>query len=169
MHTSWLDSATRQIATASIISYQKYLSPRKGFSCAHRLLYGGESCSEYVKRQIARKGLVAAVKTSRQRFQMCREANQILKSRYATNSDNGDENTAPEDAPAAKPKRKTSQRNPGTWDCSGCDTSADLVDCSCGLINCGSDCSHFASGLDCGGADCASGLDCGGADCGSCG
>ncbi|WP_228061460.1 membrane protein insertion efficiency factor YidD [[Phormidium] sp. LEGE 05292] len=57
MNTTWVDSGIRQIACTSISGYQKYLSPHKGFSCAHRILYGGESCSAYIKRIVAQKGL----------------------------------------------------------------------------------------------------------------
>lgn len=196
MHTNWLDSATREIATASISGYQKYLSPRKGFSCAHRLLYGGESCSQYVKRQIAQKGLAAAVKASRQRFQACRDANEILKARYRArfaSTDNNAQETQ-EDTKQTKPKRKTPQSFTRSSDCDSCDGLDGLGDGCYAMADCGTDCSNFAfghhchmpdcshcgsgmdcsgvdcaSGLDCGGADCGSGLDCGGADCGSCG
>ncbi len=76
-----LDSALRQLATASISGYQKYISPYKGFRCAHRALYGGESCSEYVKNVIARRGLVTGIKSSRERFRECAYAYNILSDR----------------------------------------------------------------------------------------
>jgi hypothetical protein len=41
MQTPIFDAALRQLAVASISGYQKHISPRKGFSCAHRVLYGG--------------------------------------------------------------------------------------------------------------------------------
>lgn len=46
---SAVDTPTRQIAIACIGGYQRYLSPHKGFVCAHRRLHGGDSCSQYVK------------------------------------------------------------------------------------------------------------------------
>ncbi|HAZ49213.1 MAG TPA: hypothetical protein DDW76_23430 [Cyanobacteria bacterium UBA11369] len=52
---------------ASIKAYQRYISPHKGFSCAHRLLYGGESCSGYIKGA-AQKGLLQALSSARERF-----------------------------------------------------------------------------------------------------
>jgi putative component of membrane protein insertase Oxa1/YidC/SpoIIIJ protein YidD len=61
MEANWLDSGLGQIATTAIGGYQKYVSPHKGFSCAHRLLYGGESCSQYVKGAIAQNGLSRAI------------------------------------------------------------------------------------------------------------
>ncbi len=35
------------LAIAAITGYQRYLSPYKGFRCAHRVLHQGESCSQY--------------------------------------------------------------------------------------------------------------------------
>ena len=62
-------------AVATLITgYQKYLSPFKGFSCAHRVLHGSESCSQYVKQAILQRGLSAAWPDSRQRFRGCRSA-----------------------------------------------------------------------------------------------
>ncbi|MEE3718238.1 membrane protein insertion efficiency factor YidD [Tumidithrix elongata RA019] len=81
MHTNLLDTTARKIAVTSIAGYQRYISPHKGFSCAHRILHGGESCSQFVKRVIIEEGVMTAVKASRQRFQACKEANQILKAR----------------------------------------------------------------------------------------
>lgn len=57
-----------------ITTYQKYLSPLKGFSCAHRVLHEGESCSQYVKQTILQRGLSDAWPDSRQRFRDCRSA-----------------------------------------------------------------------------------------------
>lgn len=73
-----LDSLTRKTAAFLISGYQKYLSPRKGYSCAHRVLYSGESCSQYVKRTILEQGLINAVYLSRQRFTACKSAHLIL-------------------------------------------------------------------------------------------
>src|SRR6478672_7796472 len=81
MTTNAFDSAIRQVATASISGYQRYISPHKGFSCAHRLLYGSESCSQFVKRTISQYGLIDGIKASRRRFQACRAANQILRAK----------------------------------------------------------------------------------------
>lgn len=58
---------------------KKYLSPHKGFSCAYRLLHGGESCSQHIKILIAEQGLIATLKTARIRFKACGEAYLILK------------------------------------------------------------------------------------------
>ena len=75
------NNATRNLAVIAIAGYQKFISPYKGFSCAHRVLYGCESCSQYFKRIIAEEGLYVAIANAKGRFQECREANEILKSR----------------------------------------------------------------------------------------
>ena len=62
------------VAATLIVGYQRYLSPLKGFSCAHRVLHGSESCSQYVKRTILERGLSDAWPDSRQRFRDCRSA-----------------------------------------------------------------------------------------------
>ncbi len=169
MNTAWLDSGIRQIACTSIAGYQKFISPRKGFSCAHRLLYGGESCSQYVKRMVAQKGLAAAIETSRQRFHACREANQILKASME-NSESEDE---------AKPKKGKRNNIQNQENCLV--DGLDCCQCTGENLNCASifpsdlpschlpDCSHCTPAIDCSGVDCGSGLDCGGPDCGSCG
>jgi putative component of membrane protein insertase Oxa1/YidC/SpoIIIJ protein YidD len=148
------DLALRHIAVTSIKGYQRYISPHKGFSCAHRVLYGGESCSGYIKRAIAQKGLLEALKASRQRFNACKQASLILKSQQ-------------EEAESEQKNRQNSASSDNRCDvclnvteCSldGCDGCVDLpnLDCSpphCDVPNCG-DC---GSGLDCSGCDCASG------------
>lgn len=63
---------------ASVLSvigfYQRWLSPYKGFRCAHAALYGGESCSAAVARLIGEQGLASSVSAVRARFQACRGA-----------------------------------------------------------------------------------------------
>jgi putative component of membrane protein insertase Oxa1/YidC/SpoIIIJ protein YidD len=73
------------LAIAAITGYQRYLSPYKGFRCAHRVLHQGESCSQYVKRAVGEEGLLAALQISRLRFTECNEANQIIQARQRNN------------------------------------------------------------------------------------
>ncbi|MBW4469874.1 MAG: membrane protein insertion efficiency factor YidD [Stenomitos rutilans HA7619-LM2] len=74
-----LDLLTRQTASTFISIYQKQISPRKGFSCAYRVLHRSESCSQYTKRVISEFGIGQAIPLIRQRFQACKAANQTLK------------------------------------------------------------------------------------------
>lgn len=81
---SLLDRSLRSVAIEIIGGYQHHVSPRKGYSCTHRVVYGGDSCSEYVKRILADKSLFEATLLSRQRFRECNSAytfskNQVVK------------------------------------------------------------------------------------------
>ena len=63
-----------RILMQGIRGYQRFISPYKGFSCAHRRVYGGISCSAYVKQAIAQMGWKKAFPLVRQRFKDCRRA-----------------------------------------------------------------------------------------------
>jgi len=58
----------------AISAYQRWLSPHKGYCCAHRVLHQGESCSQYVKRAIAVGGVRQAFGLARARFEDCGRA-----------------------------------------------------------------------------------------------
>lgn len=71
---------------AAIALYQAYLSPLKGFSCAHRTLHHGPSCSQFVKQAIAAGGCMAGWTALKLRATKCREALAILRSEEHTGS-----------------------------------------------------------------------------------
>jgi putative component of membrane protein insertase Oxa1/YidC/SpoIIIJ protein YidD len=73
--SSW----TCYLVVLCIVGYQRYLSPHKGFSCAHRVLHGRHSCSEFTKRTVQRRGVVKAVPLVRRRFAACEKASDDLK------------------------------------------------------------------------------------------
>ncbi|MBD2342078.1 membrane protein insertion efficiency factor YidD [Calothrix sp. FACHB-156] len=176
MEISSLDLLGRRLGVIAITGYQKHISPRKGFVCAHRVLYGGESCSQYIKRVIAEDGLGALPAKSRQRFQACKQANRILRSQAEASepiSEEEDENRAPKKLPGNTAKQSSSNNNT-CGDITDCGNIAD-ASCDCAeLLNMTPDCSSpHCSGADCNSLDCGS-LDCSGADCsvldcGSCG
>jgi putative component of membrane protein insertase Oxa1/YidC/SpoIIIJ protein YidD len=169
MQISLLDSLTRRVSVVAIVGYQKYISPHKGFACAHRILYGGESCSQYIKQAIAQEGLRAGLAKSRTRFQACKQANLILRSQNSEPTDTDDETYI-------QPPKKIN----GSNSCQSSDTSCnngdgayciDCTDLSCNLVeivNFTPDCADCHA-LDCGGATDCSTLDCSFLDCGSCG
>ena len=175
METSIPDLWARQVAAIAIAGYQTHLSPRKGFSCAHRLLHRGESCSQYVKRTILEQGLGVAIPAMRSRFAECKVANQVLQARRTRHllqaqSRRSRDAEKPGDR-GSHPQNSCSEVN-GLISCLDCAEPLSVIDCSsmdCGLgeqVNCADfDCGF---GLDCSGLDC-SGCDCSGADCGSCG
>ncbi len=79
MSATTVESFAAQAAIASLNIYQKHLSPRKGFSCPHRLLHGNESCSAYMKQVLINQDLRTALQLAPQRFQACKVAAQTLQ------------------------------------------------------------------------------------------
>jgi len=82
--SSSVEPLAQKLAIDSITLYQTYISPRKGFSCPHRLLNNGESCSMYIKRLLGEESLMSAIQLSRQRFKACVAASQTLKTTNAS-------------------------------------------------------------------------------------
>ena len=54
--------------------YQQFISPRKGFCCAHHSLHQSGSCSHAIKALIQEKGVLKALPDIKQRFIHCRQA-----------------------------------------------------------------------------------------------
>jgi putative component of membrane protein insertase Oxa1/YidC/SpoIIIJ protein YidD len=75
------DALMRRGAIASIRTYQQHFSPRKGFACPHRMLYG-ESCSDYVKQLLEQQSLRATIKLAPQRFRACKLAASKLQAAH---------------------------------------------------------------------------------------
>ncbi len=73
------DSVRWHPVVLAISGYQQYISPHKGFCCAHRLLTGEPSCSEYIKRAIIAQGLLHAWGDIRQRLQACKASARQLR------------------------------------------------------------------------------------------
>lgn len=75
---AFLAHPAQSTALAAIGLYQRHLSPRKGFCCAHRVLHGGTGCSGYAKAQIRDLGLWRALPLIRARFAACGDAADAL-------------------------------------------------------------------------------------------
>ena len=58
----------------AIEGYQRLISPHKGYRCAHGVLYGGASCSEFGKRAIQKYGMAGGLILLRQQFRDCHDA-----------------------------------------------------------------------------------------------
>jgi putative component of membrane protein insertase Oxa1/YidC/SpoIIIJ protein YidD len=171
-----------QIAVNQAIrGYQTHLSPRKGFSCAHRRLYGDLSCSEYFRQAVLQYGFTAAVPMFQQRLDQCRQANhQLRASLHAIQP--WDRDLADEEE--RQKRQKSNQRsNPNSgndcnnWNCGSCDfpgSSSHRTDtdydgpCDFGEFDLTPDCGGTdADGCDVGSCD-MGGCDMGGCDVGSC-
>ncbi len=136
-------------AAGLITAYQKYLSPLKGFSCAHRVLHRGESCSQYVKRTILERGLSDAWPESRQRFRDCRSAYLTI---MASRNDAEEES----DGSGRSKRDPVNNQNCNASSCSGT-TVPDLGDAACCI----------ADSIDLGACD-AGACDVGACDAGAC-
>jgi uncharacterized protein len=114
------------IALGAIKLYQTYISPYKGFSCAHRVATNETSCSGYGAKVIQRFGLFTGYKLLKRRFYDCKwHAQHKLKTYKAQGSYLGSN------------LRSRYQR--GSVDC----------DCDCPDIGDAFDCCDFPD--DCGG------------------
>ncbi len=69
----------RKLFAFLISIYQSKISPHKGFTCAHRGLHKGDSCSEYTKQEILDKGIFSSLKSIQKRFSECRDAAQTIQ------------------------------------------------------------------------------------------
>jgi len=178
-----IDSLSRRTVFALITLYQKKLSPHKGFSCAHRVLRGGESCSQYTKRLILEQGLGDALPLVRQRFQSCKVANQILKQRKAQiwaiesgDSQEESESVEPEEPATTDPAQTQKRTGGGSFKkqpASAANTSSEQnvgLGNTCDTLSCADlscDGLEFAA-IDCGSSsEACSGLDCDFCSCGS--
>ena len=109
-----------RLALVGIAGYQRHLSPRKGYACAHRIRHGGTGCSGFAKQAIAEQGLIRALPLIRLRFAACRDAAKELR-----------------DAPARGEKKKDRWHDA----CHGCDCSGcDLPTRGCGKADASPDC-----------------------------
>ena len=58
--------------------YQRAVSPRKGFRCAHGRYFGGPSCSGVIARIVAERGVLGGWPEVRAQFAACRVAATLL-------------------------------------------------------------------------------------------
>ncbi|MCU1431323.1 MAG: yidD [Actinotalea sp.] len=61
-----------------IRGYQSRLSHRKGYTCAHLVAHGGQSCSAAVRGIVRRRGVVRGVVPTAMRFLACYQAATLL-------------------------------------------------------------------------------------------
>ncbi|MDX2228460.1 MAG: membrane protein insertion efficiency factor YidD [Leptolyngbyaceae cyanobacterium bins.349] len=191
MTASTLDTVTRRTTSSLITAYQKWISPHKGFVCAHRVLHRGESCSQYAKRVILEQGVWNAIPLMQERFEDCKVANEILQTRrerqrrqqFRRSLPPESQHTQPSDLPpdaTASPdieppiaglgagetvmtRRKPCQEHTcGSGECRSANCS-DALDCA-GAFSDVADCSSDCAAFDWSGCD-RSNLDCTLSDC----
>lgn len=74
MNLHRISTAPRSSVLAAIGLYQRHLSPRKGFTCAHLVAHGGRSCSAAVAAIIADLGIARGLLPILTRFLACARA-----------------------------------------------------------------------------------------------
>ncbi|MBI4121297.1 MAG: membrane protein insertion efficiency factor YidD [Parcubacteria group bacterium] len=75
-----LRSPSNILIIAVIRFYQKWISPYKGFRCAHNMLHAQGGCSSFGLKVFGTHPFREALRLLRGRFAECKEANQILRS-----------------------------------------------------------------------------------------
>jgi putative component of membrane protein insertase Oxa1/YidC/SpoIIIJ protein YidD len=161
LDTIGLQKFTDSLVDFAIRDYQRYISPHKGFSCAHCKLHGGSSCSGYFREIVAIEGLTKSLQLFPNRLAECREAYLILQSRKLAISK--------EDPEKSTSKKDKKTHRTGESECD-CDDACDAYDCCDTLTNNNSlSCDSCDTNGDgsCDGGDC-SGCDGGGCDGGCC-
>ena len=73
-----MTSPAARLADRAIVMYQRRLSPRKGYTCAHLVAHGGRSCSAEVRDVVRRRGVVRGARPTMLRFLACYQAAALL-------------------------------------------------------------------------------------------
>lgn len=69
--TNWLAGWLRRLTLATIVFYQRFISPHKGFRCAYRFHTGRASCSTLGLRAVRRHGAWRGIGILRVRLAQC--------------------------------------------------------------------------------------------------
>lgn len=111
---------------ALITFYQRFISPLKGFKCAHNALHQQGSCSHSVKKIVIKYGVFKAMPMARLRFKECSRAYDYLKTNPVPfNAD------LPCDIGIGECITPDSSTGSSACDClGGCDFLPDWKDCS---------------------------------------
>jgi putative component of membrane protein insertase Oxa1/YidC/SpoIIIJ protein YidD len=124
-------------AIAGIDFYRRYLSPLKGFKCAHHFVHGAGSCSTYGRQVYATRRFLDATRLLRMRFLECKLAAQHVKRTAVWHADHS---RSDEDS------RKRLKRKQDRWSAAA-DCFTAPGDCV-SFGRCGSGVSDALSGLD---------------------
>ncbi len=74
----------RLLAVKSIQYYQTYISPRKGYACAYRVLYNDLSCSAFRRNEIEHHGVFKGIRNTLDRLKACKTASSKIREKRNT-------------------------------------------------------------------------------------
>ena len=132
---------TKRSILSLISFYQKHLSPRKGFSCAYRVFYKTDSCSNKIKTFFIENDLKTAYQLSRQQLKACKNALKMAKAEknniYSIDLNKPDDSTGKNDKSNNKKHEHNNKDNYILGLCEGSSFILDLSSCACELGACG--------------------------------
>lgn len=120
--------------------YQKHLSPRKGYRCAHSLEHGGSGCSGAVLEILEAKGVLRGMGDIRARFMACKDAAEKRQRRQE------------EDRARRQREKDKGGGGSGGGNNSGCciaETVGDGLDCAVDVARCRTDFKGCPDAPDC--------------------
>ena len=143
---------TAAAAVGAIELYQRFVSPYKGFRCAHRAAKGRRSCSQFAKRLVAKVGLLRFLPLFVGRLRKCGEVARALKAgvvrrrtRAATR-----ERDERDEREQRNQRRSAPDTHSGYWgDCGGCN-APDISGCSAPDVGGCDSAVPVPDGCDCG-------------------
>jgi putative component of membrane protein insertase Oxa1/YidC/SpoIIIJ protein YidD len=134
LETIGLSRITTTLAYKAVRGYQRYISPYKGFRCAHYQLHRETSCSGHFRDLLSQYGLSGALRLFPHRLVECRDAYFELKRlANSTPTDGGSRIPASSDSPE-RDEQPTEQNHFNDHD-----DSFDASKCACTTISCGVD------------------------------
>lgn len=110
--------------------YRRFVSPSKGFSCAHGAIHGGASCSLFADRVVRRVGFFGAIPLINRRLDRCAQTYHQSAARQVSD---GDLRTLSDEKNQDQPNKNDTSPCPSTTglECVGCCEVITVVD-TCG-------------------------------------
>ena len=133
LETIGLSRISTTLAYKAVRGYQRYISPYKGFRCAHYQLHRETSCSGHFRDLLSQYGLSEALRLFPRRLVECQDAYFELKMRV---------NTTPTDGGSGIPTGGDSperDEQPISQDRHSDNDSVDAGECPCTPLSCGVD------------------------------
>ena len=141
LETIGLSRITTTLAYKAVRVYQRYISPYKGFRCAHYQLHRETSCSGHFRDLLSQYGLSGALRLFPRRLVECQDAYFVLKMRVNTISTDGASSIPTSDDSSERDEQQIAQNHRNDND------RANPVECACETISCGFDTLQCLGGI----------------------